>query len=180
MKKTLKCIGLFLLIFALVSCGSLTGDPNQETETHEPLFADGIENVQSISLCYMGYREAAITITDKETITALMGFVTAANGTKGESTMGHYGVSYSLQIYTEASEPLIFWLWDEERYSLGTYEDEEGYPYFWMADMSEMYDYLEGKYPADFWRSALSAGGHRGGGRLEQRRFSGGIFPAGG
>ena len=160
MKKILKCIGLFLLIFALVSCGSLTGDPNQdsesesqppETETHEPLFADGIENVQSISLCYMGYREAAITITDKETITALMGFVTAANGTKGESTRGNYGVAYSLQIYTEASEPLIFWLWNEERYSLRTYEDEEGYPYFWIADMSEMYDYLEEKYPADFW-----------------------------
>ena len=152
MKKTLKCIGLFLLIFALVSCGSLTGDPNQEPETHEPLFADGIENVQSISLCYMGYRKGAITITDKETIEELMGFVTSANGTKGESTKGHYGVAYSLSIYTEDGKVFHFSLWDQNRYSLyDTYEDEEGYPYFWIADMSEMYDYLEGKYPADFW-----------------------------
>lgn len=167
MKKALKCIGFFLLIFALVSCGPSTGDPSKdsetetkpsetetqplETETHEPLFADGIDNVQSISVYCMASNNP-ISVTDKETIAELMAFVTSANGTKGESTWGHYGVLYSLRIFTEdGSEPLDFWLWDEERYSLRTYEDEYGYPYFWIADMSEMRDYLEENFPEDFW-----------------------------
>jgi len=147
MKKALKFISLFLLVFALVSCGLL-----KKPETHEPLFADGIENVQSISLCYVGYADGAITITDKETIEELMGFVTSANGTKGESTMGYYGVAYSVDIHTEDGKVFHFSLWDQNHYSLDdTYEDEYGYPYFFNADMSEMYDYLEEKYPADFW-----------------------------
>ena len=33
MKKALKCIGFFLLIFALVSCGPSTGDPSKDSET---------------------------------------------------------------------------------------------------------------------------------------------------
>lgn len=109
-----------------------------------------VESVASIKLSHY-VKVSAITIDDEKTIEDLIAFIADANGEKCESSKGHYGCSYTLEIEFIDGSTLDFYLWDKNRYSSSKYIDEEGYQFFFNADMSEMYEYLEEKYPESFW-----------------------------
>lgn len=110
------------------------------------------ESVESIKLWYM-VRVNAITIEDEEIIEDLIAFIADAKGEKGESSKGYYGGYYGLEIELIDGSTLDFYIWNKNQYTSSKYLDEEGYPFFFNADMSEMFEYLEEKYPESFWYS---------------------------
>lgn len=108
------------------------------------------ESVESIKLWYM-VRVNAITIEDEEIIEDLIAFIADAKGEKGESSKGYYGCRYGLEIELIDGSILDFSIWNKNQYTSSKYVDEEGYQFFFNADMSEMFEYLEEKYPESFW-----------------------------
>ncbi len=110
------------------------------------------KKVDRIVLRYHGNSYNAITIYDEEECNLLYGYTSRAGGERGESTRGCYGIPYTLDIYLiGSSEPMTFCLWSEDSYSTPKDKDEYGYHYFYHDDLSEMFDYLEKKYPDEFW-----------------------------
>ena len=110
------------------------------------------KKVDRIVLRYHGNPYNAITIYDEEECNLLYGYTSRAGGDRGESTRGYYGVPFTLDIYLiGSSEPITFCLWSEDSYSTPKDKDEYGYHYFYHDDLSEMFDYLEKKYPDEFW-----------------------------
>lgn len=113
-----------------------------------------------INLCYHGNKDASITIEDAGICSELMTLITKADGTQGESSKGYYGVPYTLTIYFEGNEaPFVFCLWSDSQYSTSEQRDAEGYQYFFNDDLSDLYQYLEEKYPDEFWYSNNSQSG---------------------
>ena len=105
-----------------------------------------------IDLCYHGNKATSIMIEDERICQELMAFIAKADGTREGSSKGYYGVPYTLTIYFEESnDPLVFYLWSDTRYSTSEQTDAEGYPYFFKDDLSELYQYLEERYPDEFW-----------------------------
>lgn len=155
MKKIFALILALILIFSLCACDNsqLHSDDNQQTQsTDNQQHQKDTPICSSINLCYHGNRKASITIEDDTICSELMAFITKADGTQGESTKGYYGVPYTLTIYFDENEcPLTFCLWSESQYSTSQQKDSEGYQYFFNDDVSALYQYLEEKYPCEFW-----------------------------
>jgi hypothetical protein len=167
MKRLILFLMTAVLCLEMISCGNSnqTQDPadqpsdststststsaTQEETTATP--QPDIGSVESIELCYCCNLTNAITITDAQTIATLLSYMKNANGERGETTWGHCGVIFGLTITTTDGNSYHFDLWDEDSYATSADKDENGYPYFYLADMSEMYNYLNEKYPADFW-----------------------------
>jgi len=105
-----------------------------------------------INLSYCGNKDNSIMIEDAATCSELMAFIEKAGGERGASTKGCYGAVYTLTVSLEGEkEPLRFSLWNDGTYSTSRHTDSEGYDYFYNGDISDFYQYLEEKYPAEFW-----------------------------
>ena len=155
MKKLFALILTLVLIFSLCACNNsqLPSDKNQQIQsTDNQQHQKDTPVCSSINLCYHGNKNTSVTIEDDTICSELIAFITRADGTKGESSKGYYGVPYTLTIYFEENEePLIFCLWSESQYSTSQQKDAEGYQYFFKDDLSDLYQYLEEKYPDEFW-----------------------------
>ncbi len=114
-----------------------------------------IDKVQHLEISYCGSPvEEAVIVTDSTVIYDLLSFMFEATekGRKGESTMGHYGVLYYIEIvYKDGTPPSSFTLWNRTHYSTPQHKDEEGYAYFFTANMKDMLEYLNEKYPEELW-----------------------------
>ena len=105
-----------------------------------------------INLSYCGNKDNSIMIEDAAACAELMAFIKKAGGERGASTKGCYGAVYTLTVSLEGEkEPLRFSLWNDGTYSTSRHTDSEGYDYFYNGDISDFYQYLEEKYPAEFW-----------------------------
>lgn len=126
-----------------------TGETMAETMT----VTTAPQSVPFIELHYHGNRNNSHKIYEGEEYFYLLELISRADGVKGESTMGYYGVPYTLVVHlSEDSEPFSFSLWTKTQYSVSNGEkDEYGYLYFLETDLSELYEYLEAKYPFSFW-----------------------------
>ena len=174
MKRLILFLLTAVLCLGMISCGNSnqTQDPSDQssksttqeeittigitqeetTTTSEALPKPDTGSVESIVLSYCGNPNASITITDPQIIATLLSYMKNANGVKGKSSRGYYGVLYFFQIFTADGEEYFFELWNETDYIAShTEKDEYGYYYFYSADMSEMYNYLTENYPSDFW-----------------------------
>ena len=132
--------------------GSVATEPSDTTNNISmPLYS-------TINLSYAGNKDNSITIEDKSVCSDLMAFISQADGTQGESTQGYYGAPYILTIYFEGEkEPLRFTVWDKGQYSTSKHRDNEGYEFFFNDDISDLYKYLEEKYPDEFWYGDTAA-----------------------
>ena len=109
-------------------------------------------NTLVVRLTYMGNKKRSITIEDKYECLRLLAFMADADGTQEESSKGHYGVPYTLEVYFGDGEaPLIFYLWSKTQYSTSRHTDSSGYPILYNDDLTDFYQYLERNYPDDFW-----------------------------
>lgn len=109
---------------------------------------------QRMELSYQGNRLTALTLDDPELCQYLAEQVVSVQkgGIRKESTKGHYGALYSLDIYWQGrEEPVRFTLWEENLYSTSSHCDSEGYPYFYQADLSRLLGFLEKNYPVEVW-----------------------------
>ena len=106
-----------------------------------------------IELSYMGDKQRVIPFYEGERYEFLLNAISAAGGTKGESTKGYYGIPYTLTVYTAEGESYVFHLWSETQYSTSKHTDSEGYPYFFYDDLSKLYKYLDGNFSEDYWPS---------------------------
>lgn len=104
-----------------------------------------------IELSYMGDKQCVIPFYEGEDYEYLLNAISAAGGTKGESTKGHYGIPYTLTVYTSEGESYDFHLWSETQYSTSRYTDSEGYEYFFYDDLSKLYKYLDGNFSEEYW-----------------------------
>lgn len=107
-----------------------------------------------IELSYHGNSENILTIDNPDEYTKLLNYILQAmeTGTQGESTHGYYGVPYGLTVYRNGEKWLEFSLWSETQYSTSQHKDDAGYEYFYNADLTELFAYLENQYgSADFW-----------------------------
>lgn len=129
--------------------GKTTGQTMAETMT----VTTAPQSVPFIELHYHGNRNNSHKIYEGEEYFYLLELISRADGVKGESTMGYYGVPYTLVVHlSEDSEPFSFFLWTKTQYSVSNGErDEYGYLYFLETDLRELYEYLEAKYPSSFW-----------------------------
>ena len=155
MKQTLSMlIALLLCLFAFASCDNVSFQNDDSQTTNDTPVCS------RINLCYHGNKDTSITIEDAGICSELMTLITKADGTQGESSKGYYGVPYTLTIYFEGNEaPLVFCLWSDSQYSTSEQRDAEGYQYFFNDDLSDLYQYLEEKYPDEFWYSNNSQSG---------------------
>ncbi|MBR6795191.1 MAG: hypothetical protein IKM52_03675 [Clostridia bacterium] len=109
------------------------------------------QTVDRIELVYHGNLTNAHTIEDEQEIERLMEYICEIDAKQiGDSTAGHYGVSFSLELYAKEKKIAGFWLWDKKNYSTWHY-NEKVYAYFYHGDISEIYDYLDEHYPEEFW-----------------------------
>ena len=119
------------------------------------LFVNPVESTSAIctriNLSYCANKDNSIMIEDAATCSELMAFISKADGMQGESTKGHYGAPYTLTLYFEGEEPLSFTVWNNGQYSTSKHRDNEGYEFFFNDDISDLYKYLEEKYPVEFW-----------------------------
>lgn len=130
----------------------LANNRNTSSETTENPDASANVICSRIQLSYHANKDTAIMIEDTIVCSELMGYISKAAGTRGESTKGYYGAPYKLTIYVEGKEePLGFTVWDCGQYSTSEYKDDEGYEFFFNDDISDLYKYLEEKYPDEFW-----------------------------
>ena len=107
-----------------------------------------------IELTYCGNPHNTLTIDDPDLVSQLLGWVqkAKATGKQVESTRGHYGAPFHLKVYQcSEPEPLVFTIWSKTRYATPEHQDENGYPYFYEADLSEIYTFLDTHYPPDIW-----------------------------
>lgn len=107
--------------------------------------------VKAIYLTYCGNTRITHVIEDSEIMEVLLGYMTNADGIRGESTRGMYGCPFTLTIRTSDGQLQTFYLWGAESYATSSHLDEEGYSYLYYADMSAMYEYLGKRYPKEFW-----------------------------
>ena len=125
------------------ACGQLVGNKKD---------LPAMDSVQSIKITYCGNVDKTLTVTDPTVISKVLTFISEAGGQMGESTMGHYGTVFRIDIVDkDGTMSYTFNLWDSKRYSIPQYKDADGYEYFFDADMSDMYEYLNEKYPTEFW-----------------------------
>ena len=156
MKKLIAT--LLAVIYMLTFWGCVATESVSETQkpssSTKPM--ETIENstplCSSIRLSYHGNKNNSVLIEDENVCSKLMSFISKSGGTQGESTKGYYGAPYTLTIYYEGEqEPLVFSVWSSGQYSTSKHKDNEGYPFFYNDDISDMYKYLEEKYPDEFW-----------------------------
>ena len=77
-----------------------------------------LAKVEKIELIYHGNPNNFHTISDEPTCSLLFEMISQADGTRGESTKGHYGVPYGLRVYFEGEEECFFFsLWNKTTYS---------------------------------------------------------------
>ena len=166
MKKLIAFVLAFVCIVSLFGCVAAgreneTQKPNtvQESllDTNGNAPTEPSDNISAplcsaINLSYHGNKDNSIWIDDKRVCSELMAFIAKADGVQGASTKGYYGAPYSLTIYFEGKEePLSFTVWDSGQYSTSEHKDDEGYEFFFNDDISDLYKYLEEKYPDEFW-----------------------------
>ena len=121
-------------------------------EDRTPVVDNSTPICSSIRLSYHGNKNNSVLIEDENVCSELMSFILKSGGTQGESTKGYYGVPYTLTIYYEGEqEPLDFSVWSSGQYSTSKHKDNEGYQFFYNDDISDLYKYLEEKYPDEFW-----------------------------
>lgn len=167
MKKLIAFVLTIVCVLGLVGCSNTSSnDTTSATETTIPTNTTqeqtedlSVPSYTTIKLSYHGNKENSILIEDKSICSKLMDFVLKADGEKGESTKGYYGVPYTITICFEGEkEPLIFSVWSSEQYSTSKHIDSEGYAYFFNDDISDLYKYLEENYPDEFWYSTTADG----------------------
>ena len=160
MKKLIALVLAWVCVLGLVGCyaSDTNNSISQTTETAEENIDTDILICTRIDLSYCGNKNTSISIKDDGACSDLMAFISKANGTQEDSSKGYYGVPYTLTIYFDGVEdPLIFMLWNEMQYSTSEHIDGEGYPYFFSDDLSDMWKYLEEKYPDEFWYADIAA-----------------------
>ena len=140
---------MIAFVLALVCALGLVGCYTAKTDT---LICSRID------LCYHGNKDTSITIEDDRICSELMDLITKADGTREGSSKGYYGVPYTLTIYFEESkDPLVFCLWGDTQYSTSEQIDAEGYQYLFNDDLSDLYQYLEERYPDEFWHADITS-----------------------
>ena len=115
---------------------------------------------------YHGNYHNALTVEGPQICSYLLQQVRQAytGRQQGESTKGHYGIPYSLELYlSDQTEPLEISLWDAQTFSTSDFCDSEGYPYFFKADISDLYSYLEENFPEELWYGDQAAVSYAGG-----------------
>ena len=113
-----------------------------------------IAKCERVELSYHGNHWNRLNVTDPQVCAYLAAQVSQAQaaGKQDGSSKGYYGAPYVISLYLEGQEaPHMFALWDENTYSDPAHKDSEGYEYFYKADLSELFDYLQTNYPDEFW-----------------------------
>ena len=131
------------------SIGGSETEDNQQQQS-----GNSTTNVECayIQLYYHGNRQNSIRIEDKAVCTELLTMLINVKGQKADSTKGHYGVPFTLEVYQdEYSEPVKFSIWDRNRFSSSEWKGSDGYEFFMDGDLTELYNYLEEHYPANVW-----------------------------
>ena len=161
MKKVITLVLALLSLVSLCACYATDTDDSipQTTDNSEENTYTDIQICSKIELSYFGNKDNSITIEDEGVCSDLMAFISKADGTKEESSKGYYGAPYNLTIYFDGEEaPLEFVVWDKMLYSTSEHKDDEGYHYLFSDDLSDMWQYLEEKYPDEFWYPEIVVG----------------------
>ena len=160
MKKLIALALALVCALALVGCNvsNANNSISQKTDTSEETIYTDTPVCSRINLCYHGNLATSITIEDDSICSQLMALITQADGTREGSSKGYYGVPYTLTIYFEEDEdPLVFCLWSDTQYSTSKQRDAEGYQYLFSDDLSDLYQYLEERYPDEFWYDDITS-----------------------
>lgn len=134
MKKVILLCIMLILVIASFS-GNQVDKETVETE------------IVHIELTYSLHLKNTVIIADEQTVSELVSYIGNAHGKKSESTKGVYGFPYILTLYFKDGSTSRFWLWDAENYSTSSDTDDEGFPYLYHGDMSELYEYMSQKFP---------------------------------
>lgn len=108
---------------------------------------DADTHITHIELAYYNHLAEPIEIKDAEVIETICAYIKQVGGERAESTKGIYGIPYILTLYSDADEPFVFYLWNEGKYSTSRDTDEDGFSYFYLDDVSELYRYVKERYP---------------------------------
>jgi len=121
------------------------------TENSSIYYMDAVsQGIGCIKLYYHGNRDNAVTIEDPEHCNEILARLFRAGGKRGESSKGHSGVPYTLEIYVNGLDtPQTYYLWSKTQYSTSNIKDAEGYPLFFEANLTELFAYLEENYPTN-------------------------------
>lgn len=111
-----------------------------------------------MEVVYCGDEENAVTLNDTG-CAELLAMLSKVGGTKSEISKSNNGVAYSINVYQKGkSEPITIALWGKKWYSTSEHiKDSNGLPYFYNADLSEVYAYLVERYPYSFWNPEKEA-----------------------
>ena len=110
----------------------------------------GAQGITYIKLYFHGNRDNAVTIEDPEICNEILTLLFQSGGTRGESSKGHAGVPYTLEVYANGiTDPQTYYLWSQTQYSTSNIKDAEGYPLFFEADLTDLFTYLRENYPAN-------------------------------
>ncbi len=129
MKKVIVMCIMLAFMICLVSC-------KQEKQNDNPY------GITHIELAYLRHLADPIILEDEETITKLASYIEKADGQKDISTKGFYGTQYILTLHYRNGNTLRFCLWDANRYSSSLDVDDEGFSYFYIDNVSEMFGYV--------------------------------------
>lgn len=132
MKKITYVLLALTIAFFVASCKMV-----DDADTH----------VTYIELAYYNHLAEPIKIKDTEVIETICAYISQAGGERAESTKGIYGIPYILTLHYDAGESLVFYLWNESRYSTSLDTDEDGFSYFYLDDVGELYRYIKERYP---------------------------------
>lgn len=108
---------------------------------------DADTHITHIELAYYNHLAEPIEIKDAEVIETICAYIKQVGGERAKSSKGTYGIPYILTLHYDAGESLVFYLWDESRYSTSLDTDEDGFSYFYMDDVSELHRYIKERYP---------------------------------
>ncbi len=126
---------------------------NNAFDENTSLFCNAFDS-GTVQFFYLtSYGPGSVVVKDEQECSLVGEWIAKAqaNSTfEGESTKGHYGCAFGLTVYTKG-RAFQFTIYDETRYSVSTHQDSEGYDYFYRADLSEIYNYLNEHYPEEFW-----------------------------
>ena len=129
--------------------GAKFNDP-KDTHTLAQILKD--IDCDRVEVIYCGDKENAVTLNDAG-CAELLAMLSKVGGTKSEISKSNNGVAYSIDVYKKGeSEPISISLWGKKWYSTSEHiKDSNGLPFFYNADLSEVYAYLVERYPYSFW-----------------------------